>query len=534
MVNMKVLRVYLLIIIFGGIIYSNTFHNSFHFDDLSFILNNPAITTLGRPMEIFKYWPSRFIGLLSFALNYRIHKFSLFGYHLINIVAHSLTACLAFWFASLTFSTPVMIKNGVCRYKEFISFFVAAIFLTHPLQTQPVNYIFQRVTILVAFFYLASLCLYVKAMLPVENENKINKFYYLASLIAAFIGMFAKENMFTLPVMILAYDFYFLQTKKSLKWKYILPFFILLPFVPLAVSIAKPIVFTDIKRLLDNPWITSTHYLWTTFRVMVTYFRLLLFPIRQNLDYDYPIAQSFLEVPVLASFLILVLLVGIGIRLFPKYRLMSFGIFWIFLTLLPESSIIPLLDVICEHRLYLPLIGYSLFVVGAAYYFFRDNKFKIAMVFLSLIVVLHSIITYNRNCVWENEFSLWNDVVKKSPKKVRPYNERGLAYLDRGEYDFAIIDFTQAVRLNKDYADGYHNRGIAYQKKGEYNKAILDYSEAIKINPKYLNAYINRGIANYQNKEYEKSAFDFNKAIELGYKAEPKLLEWLKPYRKQK
>ena len=79
--------------------------------------------------------------------------------------------------------------------------------------------------------------------------------------------------------------------------------------------------------------ISSMHYLLTQFRVMVTYIRLVFLPLNQNLDYDYPISKSIFELPVLISFLFLIIILFFAKRLFSKYRLVSFSIFWFFLTL---------------------------------------------------------------------------------------------------------------------------------------------------------------------------------------------------------
>ncbi|TAM42927.1 hypothetical protein EPN54_00780, partial [bacterium] len=364
----------IVLFLLGAAVYSNTLNNSFHFDDFSFILDNPGIRNLEKLTDIFKYWPSRFIGFLSFAVNYRVHQFSVSGYHLVNIGLHILNSFLVFWFVSLTISSPAMNEKAAFRHREVLAFFAAAIFLTHPVQTEALNYIFHRVTILAALFYLASLCLYAKAMLSLKEGGRINKYYYFASLTAAFIGMFSKENIVTLPLMILLYNFYFFRKGKGAKWKYALPFLLLLPLVPLTVVIAKPVIFADVERLLSNPLASSSHYLWTQFNVLVTYLRLFLFPAGLNIDYDYPVAQAFWGMPTPASFLILIFVIIMGILAFPRQRLISFGIFWFFLTLLPESSIIPTADPIYEHRLYLPLVGCSIFAVAALYYIFREKR----------------------------------------------------------------------------------------------------------------------------------------------------------------
>lgn len=408
-----------------------------------------------------------------------------------------------------------MREKEVCRYRWFLSFFAAAIFLTHPVQTEALNYIFQRVTILAAFFYLTSLCLYVKAMLPFREGGRVNKFYYSASLIAALIGMFTKENIATLPLMILLYDLCFLQQGKGFKWRFVLPFLLLLPVVPISVAVARPVIFTDVIKLLNNPLESSFGYLCTQLNVLVTYLRLFLFPAGLNVDYEYPAAQVFWGMPTLASFSILTFFFIMGIAAFSRHRLAAFGIFWFFLALLPESSIIPITDPIYEHRLYLPLVGCSILTVYALYYIFRNKKFKFAIVILSAAVSLFLVLTYKRNQVWENEITLWSDAVNKSPGKTRPYNNRGVVYSDQGEYDKAIADFSRAIGLDRDCADGYYNRGVVYQRGKEYRKAVRDYTQAIRINPKYLKAYINRGQIYSLNEDYEKAIFDFRRAIEI-------------------
>ena len=97
------------------------------------------------------------------------------------------------------------------------------------------------------------------------------------------------------------------------------------------------------------------------------------FPLNQNLDYDYPVFKSIFEFPVLVSFLFLATILFFAKRLFLKYRLVSFSIFWFFLTLLPESSLLPIKDVIYEHRLYLPMVGYSMFLVSGMYYLIGEE-----------------------------------------------------------------------------------------------------------------------------------------------------------------
>ena len=120
--------------------------------------------------------------------------------------------------------------------------------------------------------------------------------------------------------------------------------------------------------------LSRTDYLLTQFNVITTYIRLLFFPVNQNLDYDYPISRTLFEFPTLLSFLFLTSVVAFGGWMFKKSRLISFGIFWFFITLSVESSIIPIRDVIFEHRVYLPSVGFVIFLTVAIYQMMEQIK----------------------------------------------------------------------------------------------------------------------------------------------------------------
>jgi len=187
--------------------------------------------------------------------------------------------------------------------------------------------------------------------------------FYISSWFLCLAGMLTKENVVMLPCAIFLCELCFFKTAEKFSWKYVLPFFILLPFISIILLVTKPPTISDVDKFTSYPSLGLAYGI-TQLRVMVTYVRLLLIPLNQNLLYDYPMAKSLLELPILASFFFLCFIFVMAIRLFSRYRLISFGIFWFFITFLPESNIIPLNDVIFEHRLYVPLIGFSLFVVS--------------------------------------------------------------------------------------------------------------------------------------------------------------------------
>jgi len=552
-----------LIVLSGIIVYSNTFLCSFHLDDATSISHNPAVTDIHQWKRIWDFLPRHFILNLSFALNYHFHQLKVPGYHVFNLAVHLSSAILVWWLTLLTLSTPVMKGDKITPYGNFIALFAGLIFVSHPVQTEAVTYIVQRAASMSAFFYLASLSLYVKSRL-MENNGSIpgtGKFYYICSLLTAMMAMFTKETAITLPLMIVLYEISFFGMKEDFKWGRLVPFLLTLFIIPVTMLLTETSA-ARLQQLRSEPGISSSHYLLTQFRVMVTYIRLLFFPLNQNLDYDYPIFRNFFEWPVLISFIFLTAIFCLAIRHYSKYRLVSFSIFWFFLTLLPESSLLPIKDVIFEHRLYLPMAGYSIFLAGGAYYILGKNDLKWMCIALICIIFYYGILTYQRNEIWKDDVTLWNDAVIKSPHKARPYNYRGVAYIEKNELTQAIADFTQVIALDPTLLEAYNNRAGIYAKQGKFTQAILDYNKAIELDPDMAAPYFNlahvyikqgrfiqaiplltqvinkkpklaaafyeRGMLYYQIKEYGRSWADIRQAGSLGARIDPRFINALK------
>ena len=503
----------------GILVYSNTFFCSFHFDDFRFIVDNPFIKNINNLQNIWQYYHGRFFVFLSIALNYHFNGLHVFGYHLFNLAVHLASAILVWWLTMLTLSTPAMKENKITQHANIISLFAGLVFVSHPVQIEAVTNIWQRAASMVALFYLASLTFYVKSRLLQADRSSSGpkKFYYIASLVMAVVALFTKENAITVPLMILLYEFTFLNTKRHLDWKYISPFLLTIFIVPVTLLFAKSETFQDFHGDLRGHGGATfpAHYFLTQFRVMVTYIRLSLLPINQNFDYDYPVFKSIFEIPVFSSFLFLITIFYWAIRLFSKYRLLSFSVFWFFLTLSPESSFWPMGDVILEHRLYLPLAGYSIFLVSSMYYLFGKNNIKTMLVMLMIVIGFNSVLTFQRNKIWRDDLTLWGDTIRKSPQKARAYDGRGFAYFKQGKLTEALSDFNKAIKINPDYAEAYNNRGIIYSNQGRFIEAMSDFNRAIKINPNDVEAYNNRGFIYGSQGNFAGAIREINKAIKI-------------------
>jgi tetratricopeptide (TPR) repeat protein len=405
----------------------------------------------------------------------------------------------------------------------------------------------QRFASLAAMWYLASVVFYVKGRLKSQSaESKAQRgkkamryalgpmLYYSLSLVFAVLAMRTKETAFTLPLAIAAFEFIFFKTSrmKKILVPAVITVLVIISLGPAGLN--KP--FGEIWSDLDRNTRVQTDmprwdYLMTELRVIVTYIRLIFFPVNQKLDYNYPVYNSLFDPPVLLSFLFLSTLFGTAVYLLYKtrraknsppqpplakggieggvctmpyalcpLRLTAFGILWFFITLSVESSVIPIADVIFEHRVYLPSIG--AFIAITASLFVAADKLKagrpraVAAFFLaqSLVVVGLSGLTYARNSVWQDDIRLIADAVSKNPGKASLYNGLGHAYLVKGFTDEAMGQFRIAMRLDPDYAQPHLNLGVAYGKKGMLDEAIGEFEAAMKLTPRNPEIYNNIAI----------------------------------------
>jgi tetratricopeptide (TPR) repeat protein len=109
----------------------------------------------------------------------------------------------------------------------------------------------------------------------------------------------------------------------------------------------------------------------------------------------------------------------------------------------------------------------------------------------------------------------YNRAVEIKRDLENAYNNRGVAYSDKGEYDRAIADYNKAIEIEPDLAEAYDNRGNAYGKKGQYDRAIADHDKAIDLNPNNAATYYNRGTTYHKKGQYDRAILDFDRAIQI-------------------
>ncbi|MBJ6800461.1 tetratricopeptide repeat protein [Geomonas propionica] len=459
----------LLVLVVGLAAYSNIIWAPFVFDDVPFLAGNPLIKDFGffaDPQRVFELpinpdlkhnFVLRPVAYFTFALNHALHGLDVGGYHVVNLLLHLADALLVYLLLWLTLRTPVLRSDGdgdqpAQRY-YYLPFVSSLLFVCHPLQTQAVTYVIQRFVPLVALFYIGALVLYAAGRLAAGKGARTA--CYLGAFFACVLAMKTKENAFTLPVVILLYEVVFFRGAVTARRVLSLaPFVLTMAIIPVKLMQLSAMSATTAGakvagavNLINFKQISSWEYLMTQFGVIATYLRLLFIPVGQNFDYDYPLQQTLLAPAVLLPLALLVGLAGGGAWLLFRTRgrrgmacaplaLAGFGIWWFFITLSVESSVVPIDDLIFEHRAYLPSVGFFIAVVTGAFSLLplREGEplgtSRLAIAAFALLVTVSAAAAYARNSVWETPVSLWRDNVRKSPGKPRSHFSLGVALAD--------------------------------------------------------------------------------------------------------
>ena len=517
----------LLVLMVGFVVYSNTFLVPFVWDDERLMITNPFVRDMNYPVdglknndELYKLTKMRYVGMLTFALNYKIHGADVVGYHVVNLTVHLLNAVLVYLLVVLTFKTPFLERTSLAKDAGRLAVCTALFFVAHPVQTEAVTYVFQRLASFATFCYLAAVVLYAKAgLLQRDQEYSLRAagqsgvsrqsigagLCYAGSLSAAVAGMFIKEILFTLPLVILLYEFSFFERRPGRRIARLAPFGLTLMIIPIHYLFGLQRTFVTATREFDSISYGRLDYLFTQFRAIMTYLRLLVLPIHQNIDYDYPLYTSFLNANVFVSFLVLLSLFGFGVYLYkrsrtsdPSFRIIAFGILWFFITLSMESSVIPLRVLISEYRIYLPSVGFfmavmALLFVGLGKIQGTRARFG-AMLLIGFLLLAYAGAAYARNRLWGDVVVFWRDTAQESPNKFVPYYNLAMALERRGRYDEAFQAIGTVLALKPSYADGHNELGVLYKKTNRAGEAEKAFLTAVMLKPDFDEAHRNLGV----------------------------------------
>jgi Tfp pilus assembly protein PilF len=452
------------LLILTASVYAPSLHGEFVFDDLHTVQLNRNIHNIDRYLQQASLQNvmrgNRVLTDITFGLDYKVAGNDPFLFHATNLAIHLGVTLLIFFF------TRRMLSLSGLASADFLALAVAAIFSLHPLQTQAVAYISQRAESLATAFYLASLLLLGSA----EHRGRCTSgvALYLSSFALFAVGLAAKVIVVTLPATYLLTGLLTGPNQRNAlarlrnRLALVAPHVLLVLYATFSAALTGPGLLKGGTAGLDIPFLPPGRYFLTQWHVIGTYLRLLFWPAGQNLDWDFPLANGIGDPVVLACGLLLATLLVVAsifcIRcrartdnMGARGRVVTFGIFWFFLILAPTSSVIPLADVLMEHRLYLASWGvfFAVVVLASAVTerITRHRRSRLAVVVLLGLCAFFAISTYVRARLWSSALLLWTDVVANSPNKARAHLGLANAYRLAGQAQQAIDEGQTALRL---------------------------------------------------------------------------------------
>jgi len=463
-------------------IYSNSFTASLHLDDIPKLRDGLASTGVVEMIEGFRLKQKRWFGDLTFAINYEIHGLEVFGYHWVNLLIHVLAGVMVWWVTVALLETPKLEKTRLAQNKSLAGWLTALLFVAHPLQTQAVTYIVQRYEALATLFYLIGIFGYLKGRV-VASWQRVGWWGLVAVVLV--LGLYTKEIVATLPVMLMLVEWWLfprLKDKQKMMW---LGVGLLVIVVVLGYGLAgRGRVFRGGMESTLNETMTWPRYVVTQVWVGVKYAQLLVVPVGQNVDHYVPVMKGIGDGRLWAG-LGFHLVVGlVGYKCFRKYRFLSLAIVWMYVTAL-VAALVPLPDVMFEHRMYLPMVGFCWLIVAGLVEGLKDYQWRSLIVVVLMMAVVWGGLTYRRNKVWQSELTLWQDAVAKAPLKARTHvNYAGQLQLALRNQE-ALEQYQIALEIDPDSAVAYSNLGIIYAQWHEWDKAEEHFLKSLTIKPNY-------------------------------------------------
>jgi tetratricopeptide (TPR) repeat protein len=525
----------LLILVLTVIVYANSLKNEFVWDDYTVIVDNSFVKSWRNLPSLFKkayltrisdfgYWGERYIGsgettyrpvvTVSYFTDYAIWKLNPLGYHISNLAIHILNALLLFALLN------IITGNGS------IALIASLFFALHPANTEAVNVISFREDLLACLFFLLSFLMYVSYQ---RNKGAKKTLSYFVSVASFLFALFSKESAIMFPFILILYDYFFVSQQKikevlcnfkSYYAGYVLAaFFYLGGWLFLMQGMDKPLITPAMSnfytRILTMP------------RVIFTYIRWMLFPI--NIHPTLPddpllITHSLFKPGVLISIVVMLALFIIAIKIRRTFALISFGIFWFFITLIPVSNILlPLTNYMAARYLYIPIIGFCLSLATCLVQLPNIDFPAIRPAILRklsgntilIILLSYSSFTVIQNLGWKNDIVLWLRMVEMYPDNTLAHNSLGEAFRKRGFLDRAIREYKITLRLDPDYAKTHDDLGVCYYKKGKLDDAIKEFKKTIELEPSFAAAYANLGSALGDKGFYQEAIGCFKEAIKL-------------------
>ena len=450
-------------------VYSVTFFNNFVLDDEVIILNNPKTfslrnlrETLLSPDIVKPYY--RPLNRATYLMDYWLAGAHPAWYHGVNIAIHLGNVLLLYL---------VIRRLLPDRGAALVA---ALIFGVHPVNSEAVNFISARNTLLALFFNLASLVTFLDAR---ERGKRVP---FLSALFF-FCGLLSKETALMLMVVIALYTFFPLTGREERKtWRERTLF--LLPYLFLAMAYFA-MRFFSLQGVVGAAIPTEGlfHRLAQNYHIIPQYLGLLLFPADLTIFHKVPQGGWFDPPWFFPAWLVLLATAGMTLR--SRDRVAWFALAWFGINYLPISNIVPIpSEPVTERYLYMPAIGF--FLALGMLFSRAPAQGRIRLGFcggVAIIVIACGALTIQRNLDWRDNLSLFSSGVMKDPSSAAAHYNLGTAYMEKDDLVSARREWERTLAIDSGYADALTQMGTLAAVQGDLPTAERYYLAALQAPP---------------------------------------------------
>jgi tetratricopeptide (TPR) repeat protein len=507
MINNKGKTILICIVLAGAtfIAFEKARNNDFiYYDDDIYITENPqvqrglcfesiawAFTTSHSGYRHPLTWLSHELDCTLFGVNPAGHHLMSVGFHIANVI--------------LLFLILKVMTGAI-----WPSAFVAALFGLHPIMVESVAWTAERKNVLSTFFAFLTIAAYLHYVRKPDWRR------YLTVVIIFAAGLLSKPMLVTIPCVLILLDYWPLE-RFNPKFKILNSVYEKIPLFLLSA------VFSIITLIDQKHWGAmerGANYslltrLANAFVAYVGYILKLFYP--KNLAVLYPHPGDTLPLWQSISAFIAILLITVCLCLLGfKKRYLLVGWLWFLGTLVPVIGLVQVGSQAMANRyIYLPSIGIFIIIAWGVNEFASRWKYYKTVVIAGILIIMISLIVATRHetSYWKNSITLFKHTLDITKNNYITYNNYGCALKDNGNYDLAIENFNESLRIKPDYVTAINNLGMVLRDQGKIDQAIALWEKALEIEPSNPNVNANLGLTFYMQGQYEKAIEYFNRAL---------------------
>ena len=522
------------------IYYKADFHKDW--SNLGIVFTQPFPAETYEPIPFYR----PVITLANF-INFQLSAKTTYGYHLFNLGFHTLNAILLYLLIFLLFK------------RELLSLLTALFFAAHPIHTNSVVWISGRTDLIACFFVLLTVILFFKRK---DHTGTLRFLLFAGSIFTFLLALLSKEITLALPLFLFVWDY--LSERESIKKK-IIPY---IPFVVVAILyiILRVAVIGNLGT--GEPYTSANLFqrFLTAFAIYFYYFKKFIFPVYLNFSPRVLTLTSIFSLKFWGALMFFAVVFALGLSLRKSAKEVSFGIFWILVTLVPVLNLVPLYASVKEWWAYIPSIGFCLILGKLAekgvswdrrlfeiklpkrkpkekkipeaevtvtgevpleereILEVKESKFPERILvrtghalslFFALLLLFYAFTVQSRARIFRKDYHLWTNTSKIAPYDAVAHNALGIILNRKGVVRWAKMAFQRAVQADPNFAEARNNFGSRLEASGQDDSALVQIKEAIRLDPEYVDAYNNLGIVYGKKMEYDSSIAAFERALEL-------------------